>query len=890
VVQAPIAVRRLRILAEARAQGEPFLRLDPARLRFQLGTSHADLRVPVELSADAAALVRGAVDQLGLLLSVQHGRFLPADELDRLYLREDYASLPAVVDQLAPTTGGPDLRGAARLALSAHPSLHGGLVTAWMGPGGKGRSLTALWIAALRGAGLEMEASPRREETPFLVALALSGALQAATGGLRDVLPRAPHDRHLRAAALTALWVSARTGLSRFARDGGLRDEDPMLLRIEAAVNAAALAGGRTGLVGGGSTLYGPELAAGIPRAEEIGAGLLAGGEPDTAIGAVAAALAEDGDASRRAEAAVALWRLRSLLTAAGLAAEESGMGAAAADLRALLLAPGALAQAVADESGRVDLAGRTQQALSSAVAGDGASALEQAVRALRAWRPREPAAAVGLRPDEAREIYGLSAAGVLADLALERLVFPARRALVPASGAGTPDAEWEAGRLYRISARPAPILMAAREHPIAHLFADVKDFTRRTGLLGPASMAEFLRREFYLPILAAAKARFTGMEHLADRGGVSVNNLLGDAISLSGDIEALVSLAAEIRRLLAAYEERLTREVSTSTVAGRVSALEERYRGEVARAHAARGEARAAAERAAPGSPERAEALRRAALHAAAAARLAAEMEKDLSRTRGEGLEAGVFVSFGPAPLVVSIDDEAFGRNRVAIAEKINESARGTARAMAARARSDQLLAAARTSLGIPGLRHAWSVFIGQPLTLSIPPDAADEVLKAARAGDMTAAMRAVAKPVRRALEAAARAEDEGSGDVYNAGAALSEEALTAWLDAVGARRTVRRVEIDPAELPGEITQRWWYGVGPQSLVVTFHADGRPAEMFRHVGRAWFRGLGEVPVWEIASDTGGPAALFQAMRATWLDGRGGEPAPPGGISPSEGS
>lgn len=819
------------------------------------------------------------MDQLGLLLSIQNGRFLPGDELDRLYLREDYASLPAVVDHLAPTTGGPDLRGAARMALSAHPALHGGLVTAWMGPGGKGRSLTALWIAALRTAAAEMEASPRREETPYLVSLALSGALQDAVAGLREVLPRPPHDRYLRAAAITALWVSARTGLSRFARDAGLRDDDPMLLRMEAAVNASTLAGGRAGLAGGGSTLYGPELGAGIPRAEEIASRIAEGGEPDAAVGTVAAALAEDEEGSRRAESAVALSRLREMLAAAGVAAEEAGKGVAAADLRLLLAGPGALAQAVADESGRAEAAARIQQALGNAVEGDGASALDQALRALRAWKPREPAAAVGLRREEAREMYALAAVGLLADQALERMLAPVRRALVPASGVGTPDAEWEAGRLYRISARPVPILAEAREVPIAHLFADVKDFTRRTSLLGPAAMAEFLRREFYLPILVAAKAGFTGMEHLADRGGVSVNNLLGDAISLSGDIEALVALASEIRRLLAAYEGRLTREVSSTTVAGRVSALEERYRREIARAHAARSEARAAAERAAPGGSERAEALRRAALHAAAAARLAAEMERDLSRTRGDGLEAGVFVSFGPAPLVVSIDDDTFGRNRVAIAEKINESARGTARASQARARADQRLAAARAALGNPGLRHAWSVFIGQPLTLSIPPDAAAEVLKAARAGDMTAAMRAVAKPVRRALEAAARAEDEGAGDVYNAGAALSEEALTAWLAAVGGKRTVRRVEIDPRELPGELTRAWWFGAGPESLVVTFHTDGRPAEMFRYVGRAWFKGLGDVPIWEIASDTGGPAALFQAMRATWLDGPRVSPA-----------
>jgi len=871
--QVPIAARRLRILAEARGQGEPFLSIDPARLRFQLGTSHADLRVPVDLAGDAAAIVRSAVDQVGLLLVTHHGRFVPPEELDRLYLREDYGSLPHVADLLAPAAGGPDLRNAAEIALAAHPALQGGVVTAWMGPGGKGRSLTALWIASLRTAAAEMAASPEREETPLLVALALSGALHAAGAGLREVLPGPPHDRWLRAAALTAVWVAARTGVARFARDAGLRPDDPLLLRLEAVVNPGTLVGGRGG---GGSTLYGPELAAGVPRAEEIVARLTAGGDPDAAAGDVAEALSADEETSRRAEAAVAVWRIRQALSAAVVAAEEARQVAAAAELRVLLAAPGALSVALSDEAGRGDLATKAQQALSRSVAGEGAGALDVVVRSLRGWKPREPAAALGLRREEARELYGLAAAGMLADLALERLAAPARRVVVPFSGAGQggPDAEWEAGRLYRISARPGPILAVAQERPIAHLFADVKDFTRRTSLLGQASMAEFLRREFYLPILAAAKERFTGMEHLSDRGGISVNNLLGDAISLSGDIEALVSLAGEIRRLLAAYETRLEREVSTEAVAGRVTALEARYRGEIARSQASRGEARAEAERAAPGSPERTEALRRAALHAAAASRLAAEMERAVSRTRGEGLEAGVFVSFGPAPLVVSIDDEAFGHNRVAIAEKINESARGTARASLARARADQLLETARAARGFPGLRHAWNVFIGQPLSIAIPPAAATEALRAARAGDMTAAMRAVAKPVRRGLEAAARAEDEGAGDVYNAGAALSEEALSAWLASVGGRRTVRRVELDPADVPEEVAAQWWFGTGPESLVVTFHTDGRPAEMFRHVGRAWFKGLGEVPIWEIAADTGGPAAIFQAMRAAWLGGR----------------
>ena len=227
--------------------------------------------------------------------------------------------------------------------------------------------------------------------------------------------------------------------------------------------------------------------------------------------------------------------------------------------------------------------------------------------------------------------------------------------------------------------------------------------------------------------------------------------------------------------------------------------------------------------------------------------------------------------MSYGPAPLVIAIEDEVFGKNRVAIAEKINESARGTARASPARTRADQQLEAERAARELPQLDHAWSVFIGQPLSLSVPPAAEQAALRAARAGDIALAMKAVAAPVREALEAAARADEDSGGDIYNAGAALSEEALGAFLEAVTRTRTVRRVEFDAAEVPAELSRRYWYGSGPQSLIVTFHPDGRPAELFRQAGRASFKGLGEVGVWEIAADVGAPAALFHAMRERWL-------------------
>jgi len=386
--------------------------------------------------------------------------------------------------------------------------------------------------------------------------------------------------------------------------------------------------------------------------------------------------------------------------------------------------------------------------------------------------------------------------------------------------------------------------------------------------------MAEFLRTEFYRPILLAAKEHFTGMPHLADRGGISVNNLLGDAISFSGDVEALVLLAADIRRVLAAYGERLSRELSSDAVARHLAAIEARFAGELARARGAVGLAREALQAAAPGSAAAADAAGRLAQLAEREARLAAERERALARARGEGLEAGVFLSYGPAPVTVLIDDDVFGQNRVAIAEKINESARGTARSGPARQRADAALAAERAARASPRLEHAWSVFIDRPFAIDVPPDLEQAAVAAVRAGDLAAAMRAVAAPVRGAVERAARAESEG-GEIYNSGAALSEEALEAFLFAVAPSRTLRRFQLEPAAIPDELRARWWFGAASIELVVTFHADGRPAELFRRVGVAAFKGLGDVVVWELAVGSPAAAALVRHFGPRWFKNLG---------------
>jgi hypothetical protein len=858
-----IAARRLEIMATARTAGEDLLRFDPARLRSSLGTSLTDLRIPVQVAPDAAAIVRSAASELAMLLVTQHRHFVPVDDLDRVLLAEGYASLPTVTATLGPSGGGADLMAAGQLAPTLHPALTGGVVCAWMGPGGRGRSLTGLFIEVLRQAFREMDATEGKEETPLIAMLALFSELLGTEERFRDVLPAPPVDRYLRAATLCGLWVAARTGLARALRAAGRPSFDPLLWRLEAVLSPGSLLGGKSTSMGG-ATVYGCELAAVIPGGEDAVTRLALGTDPEAVAGDLMKALTADEELARRAEAAVAVGQIRHMLFTGIAAAEAERRGDGLTWLREVFTAPGALPSICLDDKARREVAARMGPHVR--LGAQAGKALEWVARALGDFDRRRPTACVGMTREAAHAEYAEAAIALTCDVALERLFQPARRTLLVRTGAeaeGGADAEWEEGRLYRITARAGPILKSAAQRPLGHLFADVKDFTRRTALLGRAPMAEFLRTEFYRPILVAARGFFAGMPHLADRGGISVNNLLGDAISFSGDIEAMVALALEIRRLLASYEARLAKQVSSEAVARQLAGLESRYQADLARSErslaAARNSGAPAAEIAKLEEEQ---------------ARIVRDSELALARARGEGIEAGVFISYGPAPVTVVIDDELFGYNRVAIAEKINESARGTARAPEARVRADAALAAEQSAARKPGLRHAWSVFIEPPLAIDVPPGLEQAALAAARAGDLQAALRYLGAPVREALERAVRAGDDAPGGIFNSGAALSEDALKSYLDAVQNARHLRRLALAPGDIPADLRSQWFYGTAPLELIATFHQDGRPAELFRRVGQAAFKGLGLVVVWEMADDRGGPGALFQRMGKGWLGNR----------------
>ena len=437
-------------------------------------------------------------------------------------------------------------------------------------------------------------------------------------------------------------------------------------------------------------------------------------------------------------------------------------------------------------------------------------------------------------------------------------------------------ETEYDVGRLYLVGVEERPILRGrAKAAQIGHLFCDVKDFTRRTAMLKEAVVADFLSREFYSPILTAAARHHHGADHLHDMGGIYLNNLLGDAVSFSGDVSALVALAHDIRRALQSYGRRLENESATGTVSRSIAAAEERFAARRAQVQQAIADAEDAQRR---GVLDRSgeEPRTRIARLQSELRRIAEEREAELSLAQGEKLEAGIFISYGAAPEVATFDDHVFGAIKVAIAEKINESARGTARNASVRARVETLL---RQERGAKGGRKTcpFSVFISQPLAIPVSAEAELAIRASLEDGDTEGAQLMLEESVRQFVaRLAEKGDDKQGGDIYNAGAALSEEALHAYMDARARDLLFLRRSIAVRDLHPSIADQFVFPAHHLSLVAAVAPAAHSLhELYVHAGRALFRGLektGGLGVYEIIpSSSAFFTLLAQHHLPAWL-------------------
>lgn len=419
------------------------------------------------------------------------------------------------------------------------------------------------------------------------------------------------------------------------------------------------------------------------------------------------------------------------------------------------------------------------------------------------------PAPAVEADPETAAGETPAVAADSAAGAATQASDVPA----VATSGGGIPAAETNAG----------------------HLFVDVKGFTALAANLKEVEVRQVLRSRFYGPLLGLAHDYFRGGTDLADRGGIRLNNLLGDALSLSGEIADLLEFSERATVLvrdeaggllgrrsgaaaLAAYEqerERIDQEVSALRVAK------------------ARGE----------GDPD--------ALMARIA-ELQATLDGLAPRNDVVDVDFGCFVAWGAPPIELEIEDPVFGHVRVALAEKLNESARGCERAAEVEA---ALSAFRRAHDGRP---LAFHVHVGPRLVGLFPEDLLDAWPETPDDADAVA----------RSYPAAHRFS--GGTALCNTGIALSGEAARA-LTAGTERHAWRGRSRDLTDILGQ-----HLAVEPRQWLVTAEGRDGSSRLLRYCGRVQMKGFDKPPpVWEWL----GPWLPFFDPLHEWVrrEGRAGE-------------
>jgi hypothetical protein len=862
----PELLARLRQYAGARTLSDA-LRLDGRTLRFHLGTSLADLRAPVALGADLRAAFRAAVRDLFFLLCARHRACLKESEFDQILLQDgfDTKALRPISFSPPSTVSRGTVRQAFIEAPEMHPALDAGVVASWIASGRPGRVWASALNAVLRRAVAESVTSGRQEPTQYLVLLAMRSLAEEAHAILREI-PVQAAQRLLHGAVATGLFIVTRLA----AREAGAFEGSAGAL-AEGATQPLCWMGGLRHLAGGGSMAYGVSMSDPPARIDLFAHKVMQGATAEQLAKDVEGDLESEDDSFHRAERAYALAAVRAdLLQLLRLSetARTPAFGLDPLTPAQLFGAPGALERVLSSAERRKELHARAKKMAKGLAHDEARAALESLARVAKEWG--DGGSGVFAETD-VRETVSDALTALAIDAALEKLLDLAELAVLHRSGQESVDGietEYDHGRLYLIGIEERPLIKSRAKAPqMGHLFCDVKDFTRRTAFLKEAVVADFLSREFYTPILTAAARHHYGADHLKDRGGIYLNNLLGDAVSFSGNVVALVELAHDIRRALNSYAKRLDAESGSEVVARSIAAIDERAAARRAELQQQMTQAQAAIRARTRDASGEDPQVRLARLQAEMA-RLEDERKSEIALAAGEKLEAGIFISYGAAPEVATFEDHVFGAMKVAIAEKINESARGTARNGGVRSRIDAFVRQQRVTRNKADLSCPFLVSVSQPLSIPVPADAEAAIMGCLSGGDSNMAELLLQRSVRQFVAALAQDRGGSTGDIYNGGAALSEEALRAYVAAREGEFLFLSRRVSVSALHASIVEKFAFPMDTLQLVAAVEPGAQALhELYVHVGRALFKGFektGGLGVYEIIP----PGSAFFSLLA----------------------
>ena len=417
---------------------------------------------------------------------------------------------------------------------------------------------------------------------------------------------------------------------------------------------------------------------------------------------------------------------------------------------------------------------------------------------------------------------------------------------------------EYEKGRAYLFSADKRPLLKKLGLASEGQLFIDMKDFTRSTFKVKEITMADFMKDQFYKPILDAASKYAVGGMMMDDSQSIQLENLLGDAVIFSGNITSLVFLALDIQSIMDKYRQYLEEKIQSLKIENLLDEVKKNYaalKEEIL-------EEKKMLEKVVKSGKEginrwievldREEDLEKAFRH-------------EVSESAKKEVEAGLFISYGATAEKINLESEQWGKRNVAIGEKINEAARGTSRNALVSNKITKLLHNAKEDLKLPNLKLPFDVYIDRVYNIKVDLESASSINKAIierKAPDAEKIVKRMAPKLFKDLKEILQKGSLGSSaylsktrDIYNNGDALSEKALNAFLEE--SKNYIRHFQkkVNISELHPNIRERFFFTEDILELWFSIKEVENKVMIFRKVGRLVFKGFelgGTTSVYEI--------------------------------------
>ncbi len=417
---------------------------------------------------------------------------------------------------------------------------------------------------------------------------------------------------------------------------------------------------------------------------------------------------------------------------------------------------------------------------------------------------------------------------------------------------------EFKNGRLYRFSNDTRPVLKALTIENQAQLVVDIRDFTKQTLKFKDVSMAEFMKDNFYDPILLNAK-RYTrshlmhGREHT-----IELKSLPGDMAIFSGNTAGLVALAKDIQMIARQYREEVKKKF-LPMLDKLIENFNKKYKAEQ--------------ERLALEETEEGEESETLISINGEDDLIGTVSRKELEADITEELEAGLFISYGTKAETMVIDGKDGFSNtiKVAIGDKITEASKGTKRSPAIMEKLKIRLEEERLKKKKKDLLLPFKVYIDKIYSIGIPVELEErlaEETKDRKKSDKSLILKRIEEEYQGDLEKLRLGIPETSLNalsvergIHNRGQAMSREAFKAYRKEARATRYFFKRKIKTRDLDDAIKGLFYFDEEIMELWFGVQVtDGiEDVEIFHRTGEIAFEGIegqGPVTVYEILDAT----------------------------------